>query len=287
MAITTFQVDSGLGTWTASEWRPPHLADIVEFFWHFDGRVAAPRERVFPSGRLELIVQLDATYRLIEGAGAESCPVTCLTGLQTSPILIEAPDRPCRVLGIRFHPVGAYAVLGLPLSELSGWTVDLEDLAGRAAAELTERCHGAATVEERFRLAAEWVAGRAARSPGADPAVSWIARQIERRIDRQEGPVSIAELRERTGLTRTRLAAAFREQIGVAPKLYARILRFRRLLGLLHAGAGPLSDLALAAGYYDQPHMNAEFRELSGLTPREFLAGQRFVNSVSLAEQPS
>lgn len=33
--------------------------------------------------------------------------------------------------------------------------------------------------------------------------------------------------------------------------------------------------------------MNAEFRELSGLTPREFLAGQRFVDSVSLAEQAS
>jgi AraC-like DNA-binding protein len=283
MAITTFQVDSELGAWTASEWRPAHLAGVVEFFWHFDGRVAMPRERVFPSGWLELIVQLDATYRLIEGAGAESCPVTCLTGLQTSPILIEAPDRPCRVMGIRFHPLGAYAVLGLPLSEVSGLTVDLQDLAGRAAAELTERCHGAATVEERFRLAADWVAGRAARSPGTDPAVSWIVRQI----DRQDGAVSIAELRERTGLTRTRLAAAFREQIGVAPKLYARILRFRRLMGMLHAGAGPLSDLALGAGYYDQPHMNAEFRELSGLTPREFLAGQRFVNSVNLAEQSS
>ena len=283
MAITTFQVDSPLGTWTANEWRPPHLVSVVEFFWHFDGRVAVPRERVFPSGRLELIVQLDATYRLIDGAGAESCPVTCLTGLQTSPFVIEAPDRPCRVMGIRFHPVGAYAVLGVPLSEVSGLTVDLQDLAGRAAIELTERCQGAVTVEERFRRAAEWVAGRVARSPGADPAVSWIARQIEQ----SGGAVSIAELRERTGLTKTRLAAAFREQIGVAPKLYARILRFRRLLGMLHAGAGPLSDLALTAGYYDQPHMNAEFRELSGLTPREFLAGQRFVNSVSLAEQPS
>jgi AraC-like DNA-binding protein len=33
--------------------------------------------------------------------------------------------------------------------------------------------------------------------------------------------------------------------------------------------------VALAAGYYDQPHMNAEFRQLSGLTPREFLARAR------------
>lgn len=100
----------------------------------------------------------------------------------------------------------------------------------------------------------------------------------------REGAVSISELRERTGLTKTRLARAFREQIGVPPKLYARILRFRRLLGLLNQGAGPLADLAFDAGYYDQPHMNAEFRELSGLTPREFLASSRYANSVSLVE---
>lgn len=49
-------------------------------------------------------------------------------------------------------------------------------------------------------------------------------------------------------------------------------------------GAGSLADLAVTAGYYDQPHMNAEFRELSGLTPREFLAAHRYVNSVSIAE---
>ena len=55
----------------------------------------------------------------------------------------------------------------------------------------------------------------------------------------------------------------------MAPKLYARIVRFSRAVELLAAG-GALTDVALAAGYYDQPHMNADFRELSGLTPRAF-----------------
>src|SRR5437588_11929303 len=72
--------------------------------------------------------------------------------------------------------------------------------------------------------------------------------------------------------------------IGAPPKRYARILRFRRVLSLLQSGAAPLADLALDAGYYDQPHMNAEFRELSGFSPREFLAARRYPGSVSLAE---
>ena len=43
---------------------------------------------------------------------------------------------------------------------------------------------------------------------------------------------------------------------------------------MLQKGERPLIDVAQAAGYYDQPHMNAEFRELSGLAPREFLAAR-------------
>jgi len=42
-------------------------------------------------------------------------------------------------------------------------------------------------------------------------------------------------------------------------------------LKMLQDGCAPLADVALDAAFYDQPHMTAEFRELSGITPSEFL----------------
>ncbi|MGH7580417.1 MAG: helix-turn-helix domain-containing protein, partial [Gemmatimonadales bacterium] len=60
---------------------------------------------------------------------------------------------------------------------------------------------------------------------------------------------------------------------------------FHHVAAMLQAGAGPLVGVALAAGYYDQPHMNAEFRALAGLTPRDFLLATRYPRSMSLAEQ--
>lgn len=280
-AFATYQIDSQLGCWTITEWRPPHLASVVEAMWHFDGVVGYPRERVFPSGMIELIVHLGEPYREVgeKGDRTEPYSTTCVTGMQLGPMVIEAPACRNVVIGIRLHPAGAYALLG-PLAESSGLSVDLQDLVGPAAAELAERCHGTSSPEERLRIAGRWIGERVERVPGADPAVSWMASQIRRR----EGTVSISELRERTGFSKTRLATVFREQIGVTPKLYARIVRFRRVLDKLIQGAGPLSELALEAGYYDQPHMNAEFRELSGFTPRELLAATRFPNTPSLAE---
>lgn len=278
--LRTYTVDGPLGRWEHAELRPPELAGVVDFLWHFEGRTSFPRERNFPSGKLELIVHLGERYFDVRGEERVRCPLVCVTGLQTSPLVIEAPDAVARVMGLRLHALGAYVLLGRPLDALSGLTVDLVDVVGPSALELAERCSAAGNATERLRIAADWIAGRVARRLAPDPAIAWIARGIERR----QGAVSISALRERTGLSKTRLAAAFRQQVGVTPKLYARIHRFRRVLDELHGGARDLADLAHAAGYYDQPHLNAEFRQLAGLTPSAFLAVMHYPGSPSLPE---
>ena len=275
--------DSPLGRWTMAQWSPGHLAGVAEALWYFEGRVALPRERIFPDGRAELVVHLGPHYGEVRGDGrVERYSAVCLSGLLLRSNLIESPPGDCAVLGIRLLPVGAYALLGRPQHDLAGRTVDFSDLVASASAELAERCAAAPTPEARLRAAAAWIAERAARGPGADPAVAWTAAEIER----NGGAVSIAALRERTGWSKSRLAERFKEQIGVPPKVLARLVRFRRALVRLHRD-GPdahLADLALRFGYYDQPHFNAEFREIAGFSPGDYLAASRYPESVSLAE---
>ena len=43
--------------------------------------------------------------------------------------------------------------------------------------------------------------------------------------------------------------------------------------------------MALEAGYYDQPHLNADFRELSGLTPASFAATPGYETGVNVPER--
>lgn len=281
MKIVTVRHDSPLGRWTNSEWRPPHLAGAVEKVWYSEGTLAHRGERILPNGTVELIVNLGDPYRLVEPNGLGSVATTSLFGMQSGPILIEQPARHS-VLGIRLRPAGAYALLARPIGDVSELAVDLHSLVGRAAGELAERCHAARSAAERLAIAAAWVSERVGRSSGVDPSIAWVAGRLER----SGGTEPIAALREQTGLSTARLSARFREQIGVGPKRYARIVRFRRVVAMLHAGARPLAEVAAAAGYYDQPHLNAEFRELSGLTPRAFLA-VRYPDSITAAEPAS
>jgi AraC-like DNA-binding protein len=259
-------------SWTLTESRPTHLAGLVESIWHFEGSIPYERERHFPNGLLGLVVQLEAPFHFVKDGTRERCATACLSGLQSRPTIVEAPSRRSRVLGVRLTPAGAYMVAAGSVAAASGRVVDLGDLVGRAASELAGRCDDARSAESRVRWVARWLSARIARAPSLDPRIAWAAT----RIDESHGSVAIAHLQQQTGLSKKRLIALFREQVGVAPKLYARIVRFRRGLALLHKGEMGLSQIALAAGYYDQSHMNLEFRELGGLAPTDFLAVDRY-----------
>lgn len=278
--VITRRVQCPLGRWTHAEARPGSLSGIVELMWHFEGSMVTLRERTFPTGSLEIIVHFGERYRDVIGNRVSICPETCVTGVQLGPMVVEAPGRDTTVLAIRLTAAGAYAIFGRPMHEIAGQTVDLEDLVGAAAAELQDRCGAVADPAARFTRAVEWVESRLRRGIRADPAIAWTLEQIRAR----GGAVSIKTLRDRAGLSSNRMAATFREQVGVTAKEYARIIRFRRVLDTLHAGPESLAEIASDAGYYDQPHMNADFKEFSGLTPREFLLSRRYPNSVSVAE---
>jgi AraC-like DNA-binding protein len=270
MNVLTVRSDSPRGCFTYWEWRPPELAGLVELIWQSEGTTTDDYDRHFPDGTLELLVNLGGErFQLVEPEGASTFKTTWLCGQLLGPIVTTQPRRH-NVLGVRLRPAGAYALLSAPLRCLTHTVVELEDVVGASARELTARCREEPSVEGRFRIAAAWVAAHTAGARTVDPAIAWAAARIES----NGGDVPIAALRRETGLSKSRLTAAFRDQIGITPKLYARIVRFRGALAMVERGQGTLTDVALSAGYYDQPHFNAEFRELTGWSPSEFLVAR-------------
>ncbi|WP_433301715.1 helix-turn-helix domain-containing protein [Actinoplanes sp. CA-030573] len=161
-------------------------------------------------------------------------------------------------LQIRLSPVAAAAVLGAPAA-LTGAVLPLEDLWGREAARLGERLRAAGSWEDRFAIATSAI-GR--RFPAVEPEVAYAWR----RTRGGRGRVRVESLAEEVGWSRKRLWSRFRAQLGVTPKVAARLVRFDRAAHLLAAGHAPAS-VAAAGGYADQSHLHREVREFTGLTP--------------------
>jgi AraC-like DNA-binding protein len=86
---------------------------------------------------------------------------------------------------------------------------------------------------------------------------------------------SVAEVNRLTGLSPKRLNALFRAEVGLSPKVFWRVRRFQGVLRGLERRRTSTAMLAAELGYCDQAHLNREFREVTGMSPRRYLAASR------------
>ena len=184
-------------------------------------------------------------------------------GIDTSPV-VTAHDGYQAGIELNLSPPLASMLLGRPAGDLAADAVELDDLLGREGRELPERLHAARDWAARFALVDDWVVRRmAAAEPPPGPVIgTWAA------LVASGGRTPIADIARDLGWSRRHLTERFTRDVGVAPKTYARILRFDRALSLIARADGrALGDVALDAGYYDQAHLNRDFREFSGAAP--------------------
>ena len=174
-------------------------------------------------------------------------------------------------LQIDLSPLGAYMLLGMPMKDLSELVVPLEDVLGTAAQLLVEQLFLARDWERRFEILDAFIASRLEEAGQPSPDVTWAWR----RLADTGGQLPIGDLVEELGCSRRHLSSRFREQIGLAPKTTARILRFQRAVNLLGCDDGRrFAEIAESCGFYDQAHLNRDFRELAGTTPGSFVASR-------------
>src|SRR5260370_28085003 len=128
-------------------------------------------------------------------------------------------------------PLGARRLLGFPLDEVGDQLIDPVDLLGPDARETIERLQEANSQEQRLAIL-EAMAERRLLQPGkgGPPAdLQWALR----RLRGSSGRLGIAALAAEIGCSRKHLTVRFASEFGIAPKPFARVLRFQRAVGLL------------------------------------------------------
>jgi AraC-like DNA-binding protein len=273
--ITCHRHATELGTWTVATCQPrPCLTGLVAAIWYGEGQVSYARDRILPGGRSFLLINLGPLQYLVEPGPPEMrVPFRDLwfSGAQQRPLDTEAPHGNALV-GVAFHVAGAYALLGVEQQDLADRVVPLADLLGDSVLALRQRLLDTPSIEGRLSVVEDWLLARLAPDRGVHPAVQWALQ----RIAATQGQVSVATLARESGYTRKHLAGLFARQTGLAPKVLARVQRFRAALGFLgRSGAVPWAELAARCGYYDQSHLVRDFRAFSGCSPGDFVRHAR------------
>jgi AraC-like DNA-binding protein len=253
---------------------PPPLAQFVQCFWYWQGvpEGTHTHERLMPNGEATIVFNLhDHPIRIYHADDVNRFDTyghAVVSGARTSYFVIDTAQQE-RVVGIQFHPGGAFPFFRPPADEMENASIALDDLWRTRAAELRERMLSAASIPAIFRLLEQDLLAQLARPLEWHPAVAYALHHV----CRAPHIATVAALTEKIGLSPRRFIEVFRQQVGLTPKAFCRVRRFQQALNTVH-GARHVdwAQVALDCGYYDQPHFIHDFQSFSGMTPSSYLA---------------
>ena len=225
------------------------------------------RERVLPTGAMHLVFRVSPDplqlFEDPESPTSHSVGHAIVGGARTGCYLRDV-SRPASSVGAMLRPGAARPLFGVSAGDLSGRHTPLEELWGSAALAIRERLLDLHTPEHQLDYFERLLLERLPRVRGVHPA---IASALAHLSEGSELRSIVAD----SGYSHRHFIALFQNAVGLTPKRYARVLRFRDVIARLAEEPGrPLVDVALAAGYADQPHFNRDFREMAGISPMEY-----------------
>lgn len=242
----------------------PHVSRYVGWY---ERRSIPVRRRELPTQHVPVVISFGDPIRLFDAGGSGWSDFgSFASGAYDSYVLVETAAA--SGIQIDFTLLGARLFLGRPLHDLRNRGVSLGDLFGDRARQLTMELYDAPGWDQRFDILDREIGARLWTGRPLSPDVLWTWR----RIVESRGQLTIGSLAVETGRSRKHLIAQFKEHIGLAPKVFARVLRFGHAVdGLKQRGGGGLADIAADCGYYDQAHFDRDFREFAGVTPSELV----------------
>ena len=254
-------------------YRQPHprLAPFVEAMWY--SRTGADhvdyRDRTLPTGCMSLIFRLEGpeirVFDDAEDAVGKAMGYSVIGGSRAKYMVRQSTRESCSI-GVHFRPGVCEAIFAVPGDELAGRRTRLEDLWNSKADKVRERLSGERNPEQAL-LHIEQVLLRECDDKQIHPAVR-MALDVYRK-----SPESIChrQVAGKSGYSQRRFIELFKNAVGLTPKRYERVVRFQRAIKLANQQPHQAwTDLALAAGYYDQAHLNRDFREIAGISPSEY-----------------
>jgi AraC-like DNA-binding protein len=160
------------------------------------------------------------------------------------------------------------AVLGVPAAEIAERIVPLEELWGDAATKLLlERLAHAQSTLDAASIIEHAIADRIASSQSRSH--SHLAFHAAERLT----SANVTQVAGDLGMSQRHLRRIFRDAIGISPKAFSKLARFHRAVrAARRERPSSWASIAVESGYYDQAHLIAEFRAITGVTPRAFLA---------------
>ncbi len=234
----------------------PHfeLEPFIDFYWELKGNnFKIQRERVFPDGCTGIVINLGNKCLTDNGSLSMEFGKTYLVGAMTS-FKDSIIDTDTHLIGVCLKP-GTFTNFYVPRNELTNDTVEVEK---------SHSFNLDKTFKNSFNYFDQFFSSRLKSK-------NYQLQSVINDIHSTKGQLCIYELSKRNFTTVRQLERNFKNLIGLSPKKYSNIIRFRNALGLIKDSKQnrSLLDIAFECGYYDHSHLTNEIKRYTGLLPSD------------------
>ncbi|MCW8879074.1 MAG: helix-turn-helix domain-containing protein [Kangiellaceae bacterium] len=257
----------------------PDLASLVNFYWTLEvpAEDESQRQRIIPDGGIEMAFILgDDIKRYTSKDEFILQPRAMVLGQVIEPFYIE-PLGVVNTFAVSFYPYGFANFITEPIKNLANKETPIDLLFGETSAkELEGKILTAANTKERINVVEEFLFDRLNETFTIDNIVK---TTIDNLLS-TKGNTPINKILKHDLSKRRQLERKFVKQVGISPKQLGKVIRLQTALKmLLNEEEESLTRIVYESGYYDQSHFIKDFKEFTGISPKEFLGNQNMALS--------
>tara|TARA_R110002049_G_scaffold115795_7_gene267966 strand:+ start:1331 stop:2146 length:816 start_codon:yes stop_codon:yes gene_type:complete len=259
----------------------PHtdLKSLISCYWTLEvpAESGAQRQRIIPDGCIEMAFILgDDIKRYITEDEYILQPRAMVLGQTIEPFYIE-PTGHVNTFAIRFYPYGFANFVTMPIKNLANKETPIAVLFGeKTAKELEQKVVQATNSNKRIEIIEKFLLDKLNDKTTIDN----IVKQTIDALLSTNGTASITTILKADLSKRRQLERNFIKQIGVSPKQLGKVIRLQTALKmLLNKKTENLTNIAYESKYFDQAHFIKDFKEFTGINPKEFLGNENMALS--------
>jgi AraC-like DNA-binding protein len=251
----------------------PGLEQLIQGYWLLESAGQAEQLQLVPDGYPELFFALQGQVQIFSEQyrwGPEKS--MGIIGQVAERFAFEVAAH-TRVLYVKLFPWAPYRLFGVPAWMLNNCALEIGDVSARGGfQQLSRQIQDTPDVQQAVALLNRFFLKKLPDLPAGHAFTAHAIRQIFRR----HGALGIQELSQQVRVSRRYVEKTFKEQIGMSPKAYARLIRVKKAtVSLLQPRFnGRVADLVSQLDYYDHSHFLRDFKAITGQTPGLFLQEQ-------------
>lgn len=190
-----------------------------------------------------------------------------LWGTSLTPVLLGAePNRYRVLLLIQLSPYGLYQITRQSQAEFADKRLSLAEIDNELFHSLHQAFIASKNITDLVNTCEKVLHRRMEKQVVSDSLL--LATKV---ISDNYGQIQVKEVAGQSHYSERQLNRLFLTQIGMTIKNYARLTRFNYVLKHIQTSPCYFATLSQQAGYFDQAHLDKDFKNISGVTLQKYL----------------